>query len=247
MDINELRKIAGLQENDTADKQSYTIEFGPSVGSSVDYVNVIVENASSKEAAHKIAYQNLNEDVSKHLNVIKTHDGVINNPRVDTHYVGENKKKVVQESHRSVVKVQPAKNDQEIHDRINALKKAGIEASSGARNSLTDILVNKDKEKEAKDVLKKAGHQLVENKEQNWKSSTVYEGQYDNDRLMNLAGLNENENELRYDRVTKGTDGNYKTVVFKSSDGREVYPVQISKDAPDNMVNQIINIVKKFY
>ncbi len=54
-----------------------------------------------------------------------------------------------------IIKLKPAKNDQEIYDRIELLKKKGIKALSGSRNQKTDILVDTKNLKKAKEILKK--------------------------------------------------------------------------------------------
>jgi len=53
-----------------------------------------------------------------------------------------------------------AKDDQEIHDRLQVLKDAGIKAKTGSRNSSTDILVNDKDYKKSIDLLKNKGYEI---------------------------------------------------------------------------------------
>ena len=57
------------------------------------------------------------------------------------------------EAQTAVIELQPAKNDQEIYDRLAKLKKAGIDAQSGSRNVKTDIIVNSRDAAKAKSIL----------------------------------------------------------------------------------------------
>ena len=58
-------------------------------------------------------------------------------------------------SGRTLILVKPAKNDQEIFNRLKELEDAGIQyADSGSRNPKTDIIVGDADATKAKSILK---------------------------------------------------------------------------------------------
>lgn len=191
MNRDELRKLAGLtNENVKTSKKKnvFTVEMGPKVGHNLDYMNVIVENASSIDEARQSALDQIGKSKKDKYGILKVTEGMVNDPNIDTYYVNH-QKEMIEES-QTVVKMTAAKNDQEVHNRLKALKKAGIEARAGARNAYTDIIVDTTKSSNAKNVLKKAGFGLVEDAERKeWGSSTLYEGDFSKERMFKIAGV----------------------------------------------------------